>query len=454
MRRSLLLGLLAIAGLAAGHAQAPHSQAVFHFAVIDEVMTSYGGDANVQFVEIRMLSSGQNLVMNSVLGAFDASGSYLGDVLIVPGNVASSGVGVRWIMGTSAFATASGLTPDFTMPGMGGVSLPTSGGMVCWGAPGVSPPAPGSWDHTNPSNYVDCLAYGTYSGPTNVHIGTPTSLDGIGHSLQRVTETNNNANDFVCADPATPKKNNGTAVTMAATTSCVIDSDGDGLSDADETGVYGTNPADPDSDDDGLNDGDEVNVHGSDPLKADSDDDGSNDFREFNMGTILMDSCPNTAIDDAWPYDTTKSKKIDVNDLLGSPASFKNSFGSSQGDPEYSARYDFNASLAVDVNDLLGAGKSFKNSFGTACANGSVRIDQTGDGPFELTSPENFHYTFDKSYTINPTWGLKVLAANPTSISFRLTCPGADQQDFSIAFSGGTQTRTCADSSKVEVAIP
>jgi len=47
MRRSLLLGLLAIVGLAAGHAQTPHSQAVFHFAVIDEVMTSYGGDANV-----------------------------------------------------------------------------------------------------------------------------------------------------------------------------------------------------------------------------------------------------------------------------------------------------------------------------------------------------------------------------------------------------------------------
>ncbi len=30
--------------------------AAFHFSVIDEIMTSYGGDPNVQFVEIRMLA--------------------------------------------------------------------------------------------------------------------------------------------------------------------------------------------------------------------------------------------------------------------------------------------------------------------------------------------------------------------------------------------------------------
>ena len=34
--------------------------ALFHLAVIDEVMTSYDGDPEVQFVEIRMLLPGQN----------------------------------------------------------------------------------------------------------------------------------------------------------------------------------------------------------------------------------------------------------------------------------------------------------------------------------------------------------------------------------------------------------
>ena len=32
------------------------SDGIFHLAVIDEVMTSYDGDANVQFIEIRMLA--------------------------------------------------------------------------------------------------------------------------------------------------------------------------------------------------------------------------------------------------------------------------------------------------------------------------------------------------------------------------------------------------------------
>jgi hypothetical protein len=191
------------------------TNALFHFAVIDEVMTSYGGDTGVQFVEIRMLAASQNFVMNSVLGAFDANGSYIGDVLIVPGNVLS-GTNRRWIMATAAFQTASGLTPDFIIP----AGLPTGGGMVCWGAPGISAPPPGSWDHTNPNSYVDCVAYGTYSGPGNFHIGTPTPLDGDGHSLVRVGTSNDNADDFECGDPATPQNNAGDTVSLAATVAC------------------------------------------------------------------------------------------------------------------------------------------------------------------------------------------------------------------------------------------
>ena len=287
MRRALLLGLLTTVGLMAGHAHAPRSQALFHFAVIDEVMTSYGGDANVQFVEIRMLAGSQNMVMNSVLGAFDSTGSYLGDVLIVPGNVVNSGAGVRWIMGTSAFATASGLTPDFTMPGMGGVSLPTTGGMVCWGAPGISPPAPGSWDHTVPANYVDCLAYGTYSGPSNIHIGTPTPLDAVGHSLQRITDTDNNANDFVCANPAIPTKNNGTSASMAATTPCPADTDGDGVIDSLDNCPMIPNPgqANFDGDADGdVCDADDDNDGTADAADADDDNDGVTDVAEASCG--------------------------------------------------------------------------------------------------------------------------------------------------------------------------
>lgn len=191
------------------------SQAAFHFAVIDEVLTSYGGDANVQFVEIRMLSTSQTAVADSVLAAFDTSGNYIDDVLVVPSNLTFN-TEVRWLMGTTQFQTASGVPPDFIMP----AGLPSGGGMICWGAPGGVPPSPPNWDRTVMTNYIDCVAYGTYSGPSNVHIGTRTPIIPDGHSLQRSQDTGNNLADFDCGDPADPENNEGSSVSLAATISC------------------------------------------------------------------------------------------------------------------------------------------------------------------------------------------------------------------------------------------
>jgi hypothetical protein len=194
------------------------SRAAFHVTVIDQVMTSYNGDAGVQFIEMRMLADLQYFVANSVFAAFDANGNYVADILVVPTNVSNSGIGTRWLIGTAAFETQSGITPDFVMPT--GI-LPTGGGMVCYGGGGgLVPQNPPSWSRTDFSTYVDCLAYGTYSGPTNVRIGTPTSLNADGHSLQRDTTTSNNAADFSCADPATPENNAGMTGSMPATSSC------------------------------------------------------------------------------------------------------------------------------------------------------------------------------------------------------------------------------------------
>ena len=215
MRRRISAIVIA---LLIGLGLATPSHAVFHETVIDEVLTSYGGDPTVQFIEMRTLFSFQNSVANSVFAAFDGTGTYVGDLLVVPTNVKDNGTGTRWLIGTAAFQTTTGLAPDFVMPA--GI-LPTGGGMVCFGGGGgIAPKNPPTWSRTAFASYVDCVAYGTFSGGSNVKIGTPTSLNADGHSLQRMGNTMDNAADFTCADPATPQNNSSATVSMPATDPC------------------------------------------------------------------------------------------------------------------------------------------------------------------------------------------------------------------------------------------
>ncbi len=58
------------------------------------------------------------------------------------------------------------------------------------------------------------------------------------------------------------------------------DTDGDGLTDYEEVRIYKTDPLNPDSDYDGLTDGAEVRVYKTDPLKQDTDGGGVSDGHE------------------------------------------------------------------------------------------------------------------------------------------------------------------------------
>ncbi|MCJ7626668.1 MAG: hypothetical protein MUO76_24515, partial [Anaerolineaceae bacterium] len=69
---------------------------------------------------------------------------------------------------------------------------------------------------------------------------------------------------------------------------------GDGLSDAEELILYGSDPNAADSDDDGIADAVEINLYGTDPNAADSDDDGIADAVEIN----IYGSDPNNADSD------------------------------------------------------------------------------------------------------------------------------------------------------------
>ncbi|MHA2333881.1 MAG: tandem-95 repeat protein [Candidatus Hodarchaeales archaeon] len=79
-----------------------------------------------------------------------------------------------------------------------------------------------------------------------------------------------------------------------------LDSDNDGLSDNDETNLYGTDPFNPDTDGDQLEDGTEIIEHGTEPLIADTDGDQLKDGTEiiiYGTDPLLVDSDLDTLSD-------------------------------------------------------------------------------------------------------------------------------------------------------------
>ena len=174
---------------------------------------------------------------------------------------------MKWIMGTTDFEAAAGMQADFEIS----AGLLPNAGMVCWGSPGLVPPAdPNSWAFMNPNNYVDCVAYGGSSGAARPV--TPASKFGPGNCAQSLTRTvtapitppdppngtwanTNSATHFTLATPS-PRNNSGVTGTLTG----VNDADSDGALDCQETAA-GSSSADVDSDDDGCADGEELSVN-------------------------------------------------------------------------------------------------------------------------------------------------------------------------------------------------
>ena len=275
------LGVLALIVVFATLSSQRETEAIYHIAVISEVMSGFDGDPDVQYVEIRMDAPGQHLVAGTVLSVFDEDGvPPLNEIMILPNDVPNSGTNLRWLMATQAFVDLTGLTPEFIMP----PDILTPKGMVCWGAP-ETPLPPEDWNHNFPFFYTDCVSYGGYAGPPPAtHPPASPLAPGDGEkALQRVfplpiteKESPTEAYELYCVPPAaspgelsalhlnappdeqaffaccpTPENNSGQVALMGA------DDDNDGLPNCHE-GDVGTDPAVADTDQDGCIDGKEI----------------------------------------------------------------------------------------------------------------------------------------------------------------------------------------------------
>lgn len=119
------------------------------------------------------------------------------------------------------------------------------------------------------------IQYGCKSSEPAVQKPVDTDGDGLTDA-----EENNLGTDPAKADTDDDGLSDGDEVNKYKTDPLVADTDGDGLSDGDEVLSHDTDPLKADTDGDGLNDGDEINEYRTDPKNKDTDGDGLNDYEE------------------------------------------------------------------------------------------------------------------------------------------------------------------------------
>lgn len=168
---------------------------------LEEVLGSWQGDEQVQFVELRMLADGQNqLAAGAGLVFFDEAGDE--DTARVfrfqlP-NPPVAFAGARVLIATARLAQVAGVAGDYVLePGV----LDPDGGRVCYFTPSSS----------------DCLAYGSFRGD-NGPFGRRTRLTPDNRSLQRTQRIGDNRADWDTVLSPTPQNNAGQVGTM--TTLC------------------------------------------------------------------------------------------------------------------------------------------------------------------------------------------------------------------------------------------
>jgi hypothetical protein len=192
----LTVGVLAVV-LAAGVARSQDQ------IVLQQVLGSWQGDDEVQFVELLMIADGQNgLAGVAQLEFDDATNSDDGRRFFVfQQNVAIGTTGSAVLVATNKLRDITAVQPDFTLPP--GLLHPTDG-RVCYEVAGTLGPVT-----------IDCVAYGAFTGD-NGTFGPPVQATPDDRSLLRSMRTGHNRTDWAAMLNPTPADNAGFEVTMTS----------------------------------------------------------------------------------------------------------------------------------------------------------------------------------------------------------------------------------------------
>ena len=266
------------------------------------------------------------------------------------------------------------------------------------------------------------------------------------------------------------------------------DTDGDGLTDADEA-TRGTDPAKPDTDGDGINDGQEVN-NGTDPVKADTDGDGLSDSQEVQAGTdptqtdtdgdgindgqevnngtdpVKADTDGDGVSDntDAFPADSTETQDSD-GDKVGDnadtfpfdPTETSDSDGDGVGDnrdncpdkknPAVNGVQPQTCAAPTATEPVVGAKLKMQVTSGVGVA--TNLITDNGDGTYsgpivDLTNPESGYIWAEANLQSSAQKPIEVAAGNPNHITLAISKPAvyedvvadpiSDDQIHAVAF--------------------
>lgn len=144
-------------------ALAQSAAASFHLMQIREVYAGSGANPGSEYVELQMWAGGQEFVKGHVVRTYDASGAVTGTDTF-PGDVANGSSQSTIVVATPEAEAEVGFVADLGMSTSG--RLEPGGGAVCWEA-------------------LDCVSWGSFSGPLPSPAGTRAGAIPDGMALRR-----------------------------------------------------------------------------------------------------------------------------------------------------------------------------------------------------------------------------------------------------------------------------